>query len=118
MDSRSKILAPAAAAELLAQWGGHTLVSGHFDPLLASHARRLETARSAGRPLAVLLAEPAHPILPARARAELVAALHSVQLVILPDGSSTALPEPDFHFESADAADAAAFTAHVRERQS
>lgn len=118
MDSRSKILPPRQAAERLAAWGDYTLVSGHFDPLLAAHARRLESVRSAGVPLVVLVTDPERPLLPARARAELVAALGSVELVILPDGSGASLPAPAFRFEAQDDADAAAFAGHVRERQS
>jgi len=53
---------------------------GHFDPVLASHARRLA---SAGRPLLVLITEPEDALMPARARAELVAALGTVDYVAL-----------------------------------
>jgi bifunctional ADP-heptose synthase (sugar kinase/adenylyltransferase) len=117
MDSRQKIVSPPEALGRFALWGDYTLVSGAFDPLLASHARRLESVRSAGLPLAVMVTDPASPILPARARAELVAALSAVELVILPDASPVPLPPPSFRFEEQDCRDREAFMAHVRERQ-
>jgi hypothetical protein len=117
MDSRQKIVSPPEAMARLALWGDYTLVSGTFDPLLASHARRLESVRSPGTPLAVIVTEPALPILPGRARAELVAALGAVELVILPEGPPDQLPQPSFRFEDQDARETEAFVAHVRERQ-
>jgi len=63
-------------------------VWGHFDPLLAAHARRLGELASPGAVLIAAVSEPARPILPARARAELVAALAAVDYVVLPgDGA-------------------------------
>ncbi len=65
-----------------------TVVTGHFDPLLASHVRRLaEIAADAGR-LVVVIADGGNPILPARARAELVAGLGVVAFVVLPGEES------------------------------
>jgi bifunctional ADP-heptose synthase (sugar kinase/adenylyltransferase) len=61
---------------------------GQFDPLVADHARRLrEIAAPDGAVFAVVCASE-RPILPARARAELVAALGMVDYVILPDETS------------------------------
>jgi len=57
---------------------------GYFDPLLAAHARRLKDARANAAALAVIIADPPRPILPARARAELVAALEAADYVVLP----------------------------------
>ncbi len=87
MDTRSKILTADALARLAAGPGGARVATGHFDPLLASHARRLAAARDGVRPLIVLITDPADPVLDARARAELVAALESV------DGVGVATPE-------------------------
>lgn len=57
------------------------IVTGHFDPLLRAHARRLEEiAMSDGRPV-VVVTEPVDPLLSAEARAVLVAALDAVELV-------------------------------------
>ena len=84
MDTRSKILAAdQAQRELIDKaicW-----VSGHFDPLLAEHVRRLRQSASPGKLLAVEVTEPRRPILGQRARAELVAALKVVDYVVLSD---------------------------------
>jgi bifunctional ADP-heptose synthase (sugar kinase/adenylyltransferase) len=79
MDTRTKIV-PLAEAQRIAA-AGATIVSGYFDPLLASHAERLQTLKREGAPLLVLIADPGHPILPVRARAELVAGLAVVDYV-------------------------------------
>ena len=78
MDSRTKIVPAAEAARLAATV---TVVSGYFDPLLAAHAEQLQQLKHAGTPLLVAIAEPPRPILPARARAELVAGLAVVDYV-------------------------------------
>ncbi|MFZ0211559.1 MAG: adenylyltransferase/cytidyltransferase family protein [Candidatus Acidiferrales bacterium] len=73
------------------------LANGCFDVLHAGHVRYLEGARREGDVLAVavnsdssmrLLKGPGRPILPAQARAELVAALGTVDYVVV-------FPEPD-----------------------
>lgn len=89
LDTREKILTQAAAvatARRLRQEGTPVkLATGLFDPVLAGHARRLEALTEDGAPLMVVVADPPRPILPARARAELVAALRVVDYVVLPD---------------------------------
>lgn len=92
MDSREKIVTVEQAASLAERGraAGTRLraITGHFDPLLASHARRLaELARPDGL-LFALIADPPDPLLPARARAELVAALRAVDYVILPGSAA------------------------------
>lgn len=88
MDTREKILAPVQALELahnLRRIGSRIrVVTGYFDVLLADHVRRLKQLMEHGRPevLFVVLSTPAEPILPLRARAELVAALSVVDYVI------------------------------------
>jgi len=62
------------------------LAVGHFDPLLAAHAQRLADAREGAAVLMVIVTDPPRPILPARARAELVAALTAVDYVLVPGG--------------------------------
>jgi glycerol-3-phosphate cytidylyltransferase-like family protein len=79
VDTRTKIVPPQEAARLAAS--GAVVVSGYFDPLLAAHAERLRQLKGAGGPLLVAIAEPGNPILPARARAELVAGLAVVDYV-------------------------------------
>jgi hypothetical protein len=93
------------------------LVSGYFDPLLAAHAERLEAVKPAGVPLAVIVAEPPDPVLPARARAEMVAALRAVDAVFVPEPGELP-PAPDLRFEAGDLDLRAAFVDYVRSRQS
>jgi len=84
LDTRTKIVALHEIEERLesraASW-----ISGHFDPLLAEHVRRLAAARTPGRPLVVEVTNPRQPLLAQRARAELVAALSMVDFVVLVD---------------------------------
>lgn len=79
MDTREKIIDAAEAARMAA--AGAMVVSGYFDPLVASHAERLSELKSVGAKLLVLIATPDHAILPAAARAELVAGLRCVDFV-------------------------------------
>ena len=79
MDTRKKIIDASQAASIAAD--GATVVSGYFDPLIASHAERLASLKNNGAKLLVLIATPANAILPAAARAELVAGLRSVDHV-------------------------------------
>jgi bifunctional ADP-heptose synthase (sugar kinase/adenylyltransferase) len=79
VDTRTKIVPYSDAARIAVD--GATVVSGYFDPLLVSHADRLERLKRAGAPLLVLISDPERAILPARARAELVAGLKVVDYV-------------------------------------
>jgi hypothetical protein len=85
LDTRKKIIDASQAATLAAS--GATVVSGYFDPLIASHAERLASLKADGTKLLVLIATPSNAILPAAARAELVAGLRTVDYVAeLTDG--------------------------------
>lgn len=90
------------------------VVSGWFDPLLAVHAERLDEIPDQFA-VAVQIVNPPDPLLPARARAELVAALRRVDLVILDE---VQLQTPALRLEVEEAELRAAFLAHVHERQS
>ena len=79
MDTRTKILDLAAARKIAE--AGATVVSGYFDPLVSSHAKRLAELKVDGAKMLVVIATPENAILPARARAELVASLASVDYV-------------------------------------
>jgi len=79
LDTRTKIL-DSAAAQKIAQ-AGATVVSGYFDPLVSSHAKRLAELKRDGVKMLVVIATPENAILPARARAELVASLAAVDYV-------------------------------------
>lgn len=105
MDTRHKIIGREALPP-----GGYLYVSGYFDPLLATHARRLNELRE-GHPggLVVVVRDPAMPILPARARAELVAALKCVDHVII--GGDAIVDDTEAH-----AAITAELIEHVAQR--
>ena len=79
MDTRTKIIDAARAARVAGE--GATVVSGYFDPLIAAHAEQLAALKQDGTPLLVLIANPPEPILPAFARAQLVAGLAAVDYV-------------------------------------
>lgn len=66
------------------------MVAGYFDPLLAQHAAQLRAAKGEAGCLAVVVLEPEDPILPAQARAELVAALACVDYVMTEEGGAPA----------------------------
>ncbi len=93
MDTRSKIIefgeAVAIAADHPVRW-----VTGHFDPLLAEHARRIREFVTEGHKLIVVVTNPERPLLPQRARAELTAALSGVDYVVMKPGDTTS-DEPE-----------------------
>lgn len=111
MDTRAKIAAPGAPARLKP---GTRVVSGSFDPLLRKHADDLAEIRRSAAGLAVVVTEPAEALLPARARAELVAALECVDAVFLagPDA-----PAPELSLEEEHSRMREEFLRRVRERQ-
>jgi bifunctional ADP-heptose synthase (sugar kinase/adenylyltransferase) len=110
MDTRGKVIATTEAVRLAAE--GATVVSGYFDPLLASHARRLAGLKG-GAKLIVVIENPPHPILPARARAELVASLRAVDYVV---EERDGIP-PDLRLEHEDGKRFEELLAHVHARQ-
>ena len=112
MDTRTKIVPGAEAAKLAA--AGATVVSGYFDPLLAAHARRLAQLRRDHTPLLVLVSTPSDPILPARARAELVASLGVVDHV----AEAAEGIEVEINLEQEDNARLEQLIEHVHARQS
>ena len=95
MDTRSKIL---TLEEVLRRQNEKPIrwISGYFDPLLAEHARRLSQMRTPGVSLAVIVENSPSPLLPQRARAELVAALRVVDYVVLEGGDVTRESLKDF----------------------
>ncbi|HUJ22868.1 MAG TPA: hypothetical protein VLX58_15150 [Bryobacteraceae bacterium] len=86
MDTRPKIIEPAALEELVARLRAKgsrlKVVTGHFDVLVAEHLRRLREIRDGSSELIIVVTEPPAPLLPARARAELVASLGMVDYVV------------------------------------
>lgn len=111
MDTRTKII-DAAQAIRIAQ-AGATVVSGCFDPMIASHAERLATLKREDTPLLVLIATPQDAILPALARAQLVAGLSAVDYVCdAPHGLT-----PQIHLEDEHAELLTKLIGHVHARQ-
>ena len=111
MDTRKKIIDAAQAAGIAAS--GAIVVSGYFDPLIASHAERLAKLKPADSKLLVLIATPPNAIIPAAARAELVAGLRSVDYVAeLADGLTAQI-----HLEQEDEQRYRALLQHVHARQ-
>ncbi len=97
------------------------VVTGYFDPLLADHARRLQRLRGPEDTLLVVVRDPERPLLPARARAELVAALRAVDFVVPAAGELSELlsslqPDEVIHEEAADEARRQELIRHVQER--
>jgi hypothetical protein len=110
LDTRTKIVDAAQAACIAAS--GAMVVSGYFDPMVASHAERLASLKT-GEKLLVLIATPDNAILPAAARAELVAGLRAVDYVAEAADGLT----PHIHLEEEDAGRFAALLQHVHARQ-
>ncbi|MBI4891453.1 MAG: hypothetical protein HY821_12575 [Acidobacteria bacterium] len=111
MDTRTKIQPPGAASALPP---GALVVSGSFDPLLAAHAEELVRLSQGACALAVVIEEPPQPILPARARAELVAALACVtQVYLAGDGA----PAPAVSLGQEHLRRRGEFVEHLRSRQ-
>ncbi len=111
MNTREKIIDASQAALVAAS--GATVVSGYFDPLVASHAERLAQLKASDKKLLVLIATYDNEILPAAARAELVAGLRCVDYVaVLTDAMN-----PQVSLEEEDVERFAALLAHVHARQ-
>lgn len=90
MDTRGKII----SVEHLPRDEPVTLVIGSFDPLYAAHARRLAEIGKPGTRLVVAVDAGTEALVPVPARAELVAALGCVDLVVTDvDGAREALPQ-------------------------
>ncbi len=111
IDTRTKIIDPAHAARVARE--GATVVSGYFDPMVASYAEELAKLKTDGKPLLVLIANPAEPILTARARAQLVAGLAVVDYVCDSPSELT----PDVALEAQHAAGRENLICHVHSRQ-
>ncbi|MBI4875792.1 MAG: hypothetical protein HY822_14245 [Acidobacteria bacterium] len=121
MDTRSKIIDRAAAESSWAGQPPFTVVTGFFDPLTAAHAARLEEVAGQGGLLLVVVRTPGRPLLPARARAELVAGLAAVDGVVIEEGDPawiSRLPASAvIHEEEADLARTRALLRRVHDRQ-
>ena len=95
LDTRSKIITVEQAAGRSVE----SLVVGYFDPVLAAHVSRLLALKG---PVTVSLLDPPEEILPARARAELVAALSCIETVIIGDAREKVSAARTIDFTAAD----------------
>lgn len=125
MDTRNKIIEPPRAEEIvrgrLSSGAPLKLTTGYFDPLTAAHARRL--AEIAGEDkLVVCITSPEDPVLEAKARAVLVAALEVAEYVTVcaPEQAARLLEitpaEAVTREESADAERTEKLIRHVQQR--
>ena len=121
MDTRTKIIERAAAERIAGGGARLTVVTGYFDPLTAAHAARLAQIAATAEVLLVVVRTPERPLLPARARAELVAALSAVNHVVVEEGDPAwiaQLPSAQLvREEVADARRTQDLVARVRQRQ-
>ena len=125
MDTREKILdlagAAAVAAGLRSRGVKWKLVAGYFDVLTPGQVRELATLAD-GTPVMAAVVDPPHPLLAARARAELAASLRVVDYVIVLDGASLEqvvaelAPDEVARRESADLLRGVALIEHVHRR--
>ena len=79
MDTRTKIITKQEAQALVSQ--GAVLVRGYFDPITLWHAEKLAELKNAGGPLIVAVSTPTDPIMPVRARMQMVAGFRAVDYV-------------------------------------
>ncbi len=126
MDTRTKIVTLEEACALAHGARKAALVTGYFDVLLAAHVRELDCLHHSlpDALLVVALRTPEQPVLAARARAEMVAALEMVDYVVsLEDGQMESLVEAFpaehiVHLEAAHEQRMRELIQHVHRRQS
>jgi hypothetical protein len=126
MDTREKIINLARAAEIAAglrrDGARLKLVAGYFDVLTSELVGRLG-ALAGGQTLMLAVVDPPQALLPARARAELAAALGVIDYVLLLDGADLAQaleqiqPDEVIREELADRQRSQALIEHVHRRQ-
>jgi glycerol-3-phosphate cytidylyltransferase-like family protein len=122
LDTRSKIIGMEVALARIQKRPGWVIVTGYFDPVTAAHARRLREIHAEHSGIVVFLSDLPHPVLPAQARAELLAAMRMVDYVVLPQERARSVPlQPGselrvLHEEEADEARFKKLIEHVHER--
>jgi bifunctional ADP-heptose synthase (sugar kinase/adenylyltransferase) len=126
VDTRNKIVTLEDACALACSGRNAALVIGYFDVLVAAHVGELADVRSRtpDAVLVVALRTSENPVLSARARAEMVAALEMVDYVVSLEGGQTdtllqAFPaERIVHLEAAHEQRMRELIQHVHRRQS
>lgn len=92
MDTREKII-PLHRLNALLEMGRWTVVAGLFDPLTITQAKRIAGLAGKDRKLAAVVLSDEGALLPAEARAALMASLRDVNAVtIVEDGWESAIP--------------------------
>jgi DNA-binding FrmR family transcriptional regulator len=118
LDTREKIV---PLGDLTARLGdGKWLaVVGRFDPMTAAQAIRIEESGGQGRAILAVVEEGEDCLLPVEARAALVAALRSVELVVIAGATALkAYPKIEIvEDEEGERARSAEFVEFVRRRQ-
>jgi hypothetical protein len=119
VDTRSKIISLDRACGLLQDpaSGPVKVVAGNFDVLTAGLLRRLQSLADGNSILIAAVVDPPDPVLPARARAELVSALAVVDYVILTQSADLALLGGIINEEAADRKRLESLIEHVHRRQ-
>lgn len=84
MDTRQKLRSRNEVAALL-QNGDWTVIVGLFDPLTVAQAQRISAAAETGRKIFAVVLPDRETLLPAEARAALVAGLRDVAAVVIAD---------------------------------
>jgi bifunctional ADP-heptose synthase (sugar kinase/adenylyltransferase) len=121
MDTRIKILSVTEACARLAG-KAVTIVSGYFDVMRAAHVRDMQEIHA--QTLLAVVRPHAGAILPAPARAELVAALRMVDYVVIGDDREldtlvfSIQPAQIVRLEDADLERAGQLKQHAQRRQS
>jgi cytidyltransferase-like protein len=108
LDTRAKIV-----DELPEDASNYKVIAGYFDPMHAGHTRRLRQLCANGERIVVAVADPPEPILPIRARAELMAALDCVAYVLT---GVSRIPSNAIDDRPLDAERARVFAQHVLAR--
>jgi len=122
LDTRKKILTLDEAVEVIDRSGKLTVIVGHFDPVTAAHAHRISGLLGNTDRLAVVVTDPPEPVLPQRARAELMAALQAVDYVVAAMHNTSAeiiarlQPDEVIQEEGADLRRTQELIAHVHRR--
>jgi hypothetical protein len=118
LDTREKIVPLEQLAGRLGE-GRWVAVVGTFDPLILAHAERLAELSKKGKSVLAIVEPGTESLLPAEARATLVAALKSVQLVVISEVTPLyGYPQVEIVTdEEGERERSADFAEHIRQRQ-
>jgi glycerol-3-phosphate cytidylyltransferase-like family protein len=127
VDTRNKILNEDEGQRVARQLRGAGIrlrvVTGFFDPVLAAHARRLAELAAPNTTLMVVVNSANDTMLDARSRAELLAALRTVDYVVVPGKTDVSVllqriePDAICREEDADRRRTGELAVRIRERR-